>query len=333
MSSPEPVARIEWGVVVHGGAGTISRARMTPEIEAQYRRTVAQALEVGRDALAAGGTAVDAVERAVVVLEDSPLFNAGHGAAFAHDGTNSLDAALMDGDTLRAGSVAGVRHVKNPITLARAVMEQCEHVMLAGDGAEEFAREHGIELVPTSYFRTEWRWRQLQEALRREAEGAGSSPLDVPAPDLSDAGHGTVGAVALDRDGRIAAATSTGGVCNKRWGRIGDSPLIGCGTYAGARCGVSATGAGEYFIRNVVAHDVCARMTYAGVPLAQAADDVVNRVLVAQRGAGGVIAIDAGGHVAWPFNSPGMYRGWIGPTGPATVRIYQQEEDGPGPSE
>lgn len=342
-SGAHPVGQVRWGMVVHGGAGTIARARMTPEIEALYREKMTEVLETGQRVLADGGSALDAVQHAVRVFEDSPLFNAGRGAAFAHDGSNRLDAAIMDGATLRAGAVAGVMHVKNPIDLARAVMEHTTHVLISGSGAEAFAREQGIALAPDSYFYTDRRWRQLQEAQRAgprdpgvitegslagagaELERGGEAEAEAEA-EADERRFGTVGAVALDRDGRIAVGTSTGGLTDKRWGRIGDSPLIGCGTYANTQCGVSATGAGEFFIRSVVAHDVAARMAYQRVSLAQAAHDVVHGELVERGGQGGIVALDAGGHVVWPFNSEGMYRGYIGEAGEPVVRIYRDEE-------
>jgi L-asparaginase / beta-aspartyl-peptidase len=253
----------------------------------------------------------------VIVMEDDSLFNAGRGAVFTAEGTNELDASIMDGRDLDAGAVAGVTRVRNPITLARLVMEESRHVMLAREGAETFGQEHGVELVPESYFYTERRWRALEQA--RDAERGQSS---APAP--QGLGLGTVGAVALDRDGNLAAGTSTGGMTNKRFGRIGDSPIIGAGTYASNdSCAVSATGHGEYFIRNVVAYDVCARLEYTGASLEDAAREVVMERLVEQGATGGIIAVDAHGNIAMPFNTEGMYRGTIGPDGRAVVRIWE----------
>jgi beta-aspartyl-peptidase (threonine type) len=297
-------------LVVHGGAGTIRRADMTPSQDSAYRATLALAIRTGYDVLRADGAALDAVIATITVLEDSPLFNAGRGAVLTDAGTVELDAAVMDGTALRAGAVAGVKHIKNPIQLARLVMERSPHVLLAGDGAEAFARQQGMALVPQSYFVTERRRRELERARARE-----------PQPH----GGGTVGAVALDRQGRMAAGTSTGGLTNKHWGRIGDSPIVGAGTYANATCAVSGTGTGEYFIRNVVAYDICARVRYTGVSLAQAADTVVLHELVAQGGDGGVIALDRAGHFAMPFNTEGMYRGYVGPDGKIVVKIYRDE--------
>jgi beta-aspartyl-peptidase (threonine type) len=320
-------SRPRFMLVVHGGAGVIRRADMSAEEERAYRAALAEAIGRGRDVLARGGHALDAVEAVINVLEDSPLFNAGRGAVFTNAGTNELDAAMMDGSTGRAGAVAGVRRVKNPIDLARAVMEKSAHVMLVGDGAEAFATAQGIELVDPKYFHTERRWKALQEARRKEAEAAaGKRTSQAPSRDWRERKLGTVGAVALDAEGRLAAGTSTGGMTNKRWGRVGDAPIVGAGTYADDRCAVSATGHGEYFIRNVVAHDICARMRYGGVSLREAADDVVMKKLVELKGEGGVIALDAAGNVAAPFNSEGMFRGWVGPDGRIEVRIYRDEE-------
>ncbi len=295
-------------LVVHGGAGTIRREDMTPALDSAYRATLTQAIRAGYAVLRANGSALDAVTATITVLEDSPLFNAGKGAVFTNAGTVELDAAIMDGTGLRAGAVAGVKHIKNPIALARLVMDKSPHVLLAGDGAEAFAKEQGMPLVPQSYFYTERRRKELERAKPAQAKR-----------------HGTVGALALDQQGRIAAGTSTGGLTNKRWGRIGDSPIIGAGTYANASCAVSGTGVGEFFMRNVVAYDICARMTYLGESLAAAADSVVMGKLVAQGGEGGVIALDRGGHVAMPFNTDGMYRGYVGPDGTIVVKIYKDE--------
>lgn len=297
--------RIRWGLVMHGGAGTITPESMTPDLEAQFRDKMTEAMRAGHQVLAGGGSSLDAVVAVIVVLEDSPLFNAGKGAVFTADGTNSLDASIMSGSTLEAGAVAGVTTVRNPITLARRVMDASPHVLLAGAGAERFADEEGIERVDPSYFHTDRRWRQLEAA--REAEK-----------------HGTVGVVALDRTGAIAAGTSTGGTTNKKWGRVGDSPIIGAGTYAGDRCGVSATGKGEYFIRNVVAYDICARMEYKGITLREAAEEVIMQRLEAQADdTGGVVALDGAGHVVMTFNTSGMYRGYVNEDGVIVTEIYR----------
>lgn len=327
----EPVSLQRIGLVIHGGAGTIRREAMTPERDREYRAALTAALEAGHRVLQAGGSSLDAVVAAINLMEDSPLFNAGRGAVFTNDGRNELDASIMEGRTLNAGAVAGVTRVKNPIDLARAVMERSPHVMLAGPGAESFAEQQGVELVDPAYFRTEARWEALQRA--REQDRFELSEDQRPpqgAADLDDFKFGTVGAVALDRNGDLAAGTSTGGMTNKRWGRIGDAPIIGAGTYASNRsCAVSATGHGEFFIRNVVAYDICALMEYRGMRLADAADAVVMEKLVELGGDGGVIAIDRQGNIAMPFNTSGMYRGFIDEQGRAVVMIYR-DEDGAG---
>ena len=303
-------------LVIHGGAGVI-RKDLTPEKEKLVRADLETALDAGYSVLKSGGSSLDAVSKAIVVLEDSPRFNAGKGAVFTHEGKNEMDSAIMDGPTLRAGAIAGVHRVKNPVLLARAVMEKSPHVMLSGDGAEEFAKTVGIELVDTSYFRTDERWQQLQEALKAESSKHASTPGRA-------IHYGTVGAVALDAQGRLAAATSTGGMTNKRWGRVGDSPIIGAGTYANAHCAVSATGWGEFYIRATAAHDICARVEYAKTPVAEAARTVVMDVVPKLGGDGGVIALDAEGNFATPFNTDGMYRGWIDREGKMHVALLKE---------
>jgi len=302
-------------IAIHGGAGVISRASMTPDAERAYRADLERALDAGYAVLDGGGASLDAVVAAVKILEDSPLFNAGKGSVFNHEGINELDASIMDGATARAGAVAGVRHVKNPIELARLVMERSSHVMLAGEGAEEFALEQGMPLVPGSYFFTERRWQQLEEAQKAERTAS------VAKEDIGF--FSTVGAVARDRSGNLAAATSTGGMTNKRWGRVGDSPIIGAGTYAdNATCAVSSTGSGEYFIRAVVAHEICARVRLAGVSAAKAAHEVVHGTLAKIGGDGGVIVVDATGAVSMEFNTEGMFRGSRDSKGRREVAIY-----------
>jgi beta-aspartyl-peptidase (threonine type) len=302
-------------IAIHGGAGVISRASMTPEAESAYRADLERALDAGYAVLDKGGTSLDAVVASVKVLEDSPLFNAGKGSVFNHEGINELDASIMDGATAKAGAVAGVRHVKNPIELARLVMDRSTHVMLAGEGAEEFALEQGMALVPGSYFYTERRWQQLEEAQKAERTAS------VAKEDIGF--FSTVGAVARDRDGNLAAATSTGGMTNKRWGRVGDSPIIGAGTYAdNATCAVSSTGSGEYFIRAVVAHEICARVRLAGVTAAKAAHDVVHEMLPKIGGDGGVIVVDRQGALTLEFNTEGMFRGARDSSGRREVAIY-----------
>ena len=301
-------------IAIHGGAGVISRASMSAENERAYRADLERALDAGYSVLEKGGASLDAVVAAVRILEDSPYFNAGHGAVFSHAGINELDAAIMDGATQKAGAIAGVRHVRNPIDLARMVMERTPHVLLSGEGAEEFALEQGVTLVPGSYFHTERRWKQLEEAQKSEKTASVEDDIGY---------FGTVGAVARDRNGNLAAATSTGGMTNKRWGRIGDSPIIGAGTYAdNATCAVSATGSGEYFIRAVVAHEICARVRLSGVTAAQAARDVIHGKLEEIGGDGGVIVVDKDGALSLEFNTEGMFRGARDSGGRREIAIY-----------
>jgi L-asparaginase / beta-aspartyl-peptidase len=320
---PDPLS---WGIVIHGGAGTLLREAMSAEREAEYRAKLDEALRAGHAVLQGGGSSLDAVQAAVTVMEDSPLFNAGRGAVLTSEGTVEMDASIMDGRTLAAGAVAGVKDVRNPLALARLVMERTPHVMLTGDGAGAFAREQGVALATEGYFITDFRLRQLREA--REGESRDSRhdrPQAVTGLSPAARTSGTVGAVALDRHGNLAAATSTGGMTNKRWGRIGDAPIIGAGTYADNQsCAVSATGHGEYFIRAVVAYDICARMRHGGKTLATAAHEVVMERLVEMGGTGGVVAIDRQGNVALPFNTTGMYRGFMGPDGRAHVAIFAE---------
>jgi L-asparaginase / beta-aspartyl-peptidase len=303
-----------FGLAIHGGAGTLPRAEMGGERELQYRSGLAAALDAGYAVLQGSGSSLDAVMRAVTVLEDNPLFNAGLGSVFTHDGGNELDAAIMDGASLKAGAVCGVTHIRNPIELARTVMEHSEYVMLSGAGAEEFALSRGFALVPRSYFYTPERWRQLE---RIRSGDAGLSALTIS--------HvGTVGAVALDAGGRLAAATSTGGMTGKRYNRIGDSPIIGAGTYADDRsCAVSATGHGEVFIRAAVAHDICARVRFGGRSLSRAVHEVVLEELPALQGEGGVIAIDRHGEIVMEFNSEGMFRAGRRAGEKAQIAIYR----------
>lgn len=301
-------------IAIHGGAGVISRASMTPENERAYRADLERALDAGYEVLEKGGSSLDATVVAVKILEDSPYFNAGKGAVFSHAGLNELDAAIMDGATQKAGAIAGVRHIRNPIELARMVMERTPHVLLAGQGAEDFALEQGMQLVPDSYFYTERRWKQLEDAKRDDKVASATQDTDY---------FGTVGAVARDRAGNLAAATSTGGMTNKRWGRIGDSPIIGAGTYAdNATCAVSATGSGEYFIRAVVAHEICARVRLSGVSAAEAARDVVHGRLKDIGGDGGVIVVDRDGVLSLEFNTEGMFRAARDSRGRREISIY-----------
>jgi beta-aspartyl-peptidase (threonine type) len=302
-----------FGIAIHGGAGTLPRADMSAEAERRYRAGLKEAIDAGFAVLQEGGTSIEAVTRAVVLLEDNPLFNAGKGAVFTLDGRNELDASIMDGSTLKAGAVCGLTRIRNPVTLARAVMEKSPHVMLAGAGAEEFASTQGFSFVPQSYFHTPERWRQL-ERIRGGDAGLSAGTIS----------HiGTVGAVALDAHGRLAAATSTGGMTGKRYQRIGDSPIIGAGTYADNRsCAVSATGHGEVFIRTVVAHDICSRMRFGGRSIGAAVREVVLGELPPLGGEGGVIAIDARGEIVIEFNSEGMFRASRRQGEEAQVGIY-----------
>ena len=294
----------KWGLVIHTGAGNFTLAGITNRRDAM-QASMNDALMAGYRVLAGGGSSLDAVQAAIVILEDSPLFNAGKGAVFTHEGTNELDAAIMDGRTMKAGSAAGLKHIKNPIRLARLVMEKSPHVMMAGEGAEAFAKEQGVEFVEQKYVDTDRAWKALQDALAAEKQAA-----------QPDDHHGTVGAVALDQHGNLAAGTSTGGLTNKRFGRIGDSPIIGAGTYANNEsCAVSSTGIGEYWIRYTVAHDICARVQYRNTPIQAAADAVIQRVLKPIGGEGGVIGLDAHGTVMMSFNTSGMGRGYVGADG------------------
>jgi len=312
----------KFGLVIHGGAGTIERAKMTSEREEEYRAGLERALNAGYNILKRGSSSLDATEAAVRVLEDDPHFNAGRGAVFTEAGTNEMDAAIMEGKTLKAGTVANLKHIKNPISLARLVMEKSGHVMMDGDGAEKFARENGVQLLPDQkYFFTQERWDALQKMKAAEGSRGGTGEKKFIITDQDR--HGTVGAVALDQDGNLAAATSTGGTTNKKSGRVGDSPIIGGGTYANnATCAVSATGDGEYFIRATVAHDLSALMEYRGMKLQEAAQTVLDKV-AKLGGTGGLIAIDHDGNMALPFNTSGMYRGYVHPTGKVVVEIYR----------
>ena len=317
------------GFVIHGGGGVISKGSLTPEKEKEFRAKLEEAVLAGYRALQAGKSSLDAVEIAIRIMEDSPLFNAGKGAVFTHDGKNELDASIMNGKDLSAGSVAGLRHVKNPITLARAVMEKSPHVMMIGEGAEKFAAEQKIELVDEKYFWTQHRWDALQEVLKEEASPRSNVQSPKPglhggkASELPSNRFGTVGAVALDKDGNLASGTSTGGMTNKKYGRVGDAPIIGAGTYANnATCAVSGTGWGEYFIRLTVARDISALMEYTALPVQYAADRVIKTKLQNAGGDGGVIVLDKFGNIGMSFNSEGMYRAYIDKDGKPVVAIY-----------
>ncbi len=315
-----------FALALHGGAGTIARTSLTPTLEADYRAALRAALATGTGLLAQGAPALDAVEATVRSLEDCPLFNAGRGAVFTHEGHHEMDAALMDGASRRAGAVAGVRQVQNPIRAARLVMEATEHVLLAYPGADDLAREHGLPMQPAAYFFTQQRFDQLQEAiaagrmqLDHAASPAGGSPAPAADPNWK---KGTVGAVARDLRGHLAAATSTGGMTNKRYSRIGDTPLIGAGTWADGHCAVSCTGHGEFFMRAVVGYDVACLLEYKGLSLAEACRVVVHDKLAPVGGEGGLIAVDAAGNLALPFNSEGMYRASRNAAGEELVAIY-----------
>ncbi len=311
----------QFAIVIHGGAGTILKENMTPELEKAYQGGLDRALEAGYAVLEKGGSSVEAVVEAIKVLEDDPHFNAGKGSVFSADGKNEMDASIMDGKNLMAGAVAGVRTIKNPITAARCVMEKSQHVMMVGKGAEEFARTCGCEFADTAYFFDQKRWDQLQKV--KDTEQSVLDHGSTSANDLKDKKFGTVGAVALDKNGNLAAATSTGGMTNKKYGRVGDSPIIGAGTYANNKtCGVSCTGHGEFFIRSVVAYDVSSLMEYKGLSVEKAAEEVVMKKLVELKGEGGLIAMDVKGNITMPFNTPGMYRGYM-KNGKKEILIYK----------
>jgi beta-aspartyl-peptidase (threonine type) len=328
----------KWAVVLHGGAGVIERSSMSPEAEKQYRSGLDQAITAAGGVLDKGGSAMDAVEAAIEVMEDNPLFNAGRGAVFAADGTNQMDAAIMDGATMRAGAVADVQYTQHPIALARAVMEKTQFVMLSGTGADEFSLNAGLQQERRSYFFTENRWDALVRELRKENLPIPPRPVGVPPPSTDHGAvaplfetpgsreYGTVGVVALDQHGNVAAGTSTGGLTAKRWDRIGDSPIIGAGTYASNdSCAISGTGIGEYFIRYTVARTICALVQYRHMRLQEAVDDVIQKQLAPIHGDGGVIAITPDGQTAWSFNTPGMFRAKLHEGGKPEIAIYHDE--------
>ena len=326
-----------WAIVVHGGAGDIERARLGAQGDANYRAALAQVVEAGAKVLDQGGTSLDAVEAAIRVLEDNPLFNAARGAVFTAEGKTELDAAIMDGATMRAGSVADVTHTRYPITLARSVMEKTPYVLLVGSGADAYSLQAGMEQAEPSYFFTESRWQSLVRQLQKEGKPVPPRPAGAPPPgevvptaqlEESDGTHryGTVGVVALDRKGNVAAGTSTGGLQGKMPGRVGDSPIIGAGTYASNQsCAVSGTGVGEFFIRYTVAREICALVQYKGIALQQAADEVIQKKLASIHGDGGVIAIAPDGQLGWSFNTPGMFRARQVEGGKIEVHIYNDE--------
>ena len=313
-----------FGIVIHGGAGTLLRKNMTPEKEAAYREKLTEAIQVGYEILKNGGSSQEAVEKTIHVMEDSPLFNAGKGAVLTAEETIELDASFMNGETLDAGAIAGVRTIKHPISAAIKVMESSPHVMLSGQGADQFAAEQGLEIVAPEYFYTE----QRKEALNRvkEAERKGGESASLEQEFLKNQRYGTVGCAALDKNGNLSAGTSTGGMTNKKWNRIGDAPIIGAGTYANnATCAISATGWGEFFIRSVVAHDISALMEYKGLSIQEAARIVIHEKVAKLGGDGGVVGIDHQGNVAMEMNTPGMYRAHINSMGNLTVKIYKDE--------
>jgi beta-aspartyl-peptidase (threonine type) len=325
-----------WAIEVHAGAGDILRSTTDASTDAAVRATLAEAIQAGSAVLDKGGSSVDAVEAAIRTLENSTLFDAGRGAVFNADGKNELDAAIMDGSNLKAGAVAGVTRTRHPISLARAVMDKSPHVMLIGEGADSFAGHVGVEQVDPSFFFTETRWQELVEQLKREGRPVPPRPAGAPPAPLTksisssapavERHYGTVGVVALDRQGNVAAGTSTGGSQGKLPGRVGDSPIIGAGTYASNNsCAVSATGVGEYFIRLTIAREVCALVQYKSMPLQQAADEVIHKELETLHGVGGVIALTPDGQMAWSFNTPGMNRAWVREGGKLTIARYSDE--------
>ena len=321
-------AKPEFAIVIHGGAGTILKKNMTPEKEAEYNAKLEEAIRTGYEVLKNGGTSLDAVTKTINVMEDSPLFNAGKGAVFTHDETNEMDASIMDGKTLNAGASAGTKTIKNPIDLARAVMDNSPHVMLSGEGAEIFASEQELEVVDPSYFYTERRFNALKKI--KDSEKTELDHDDKQASfydsDIRDSKFGTVGCAALDKYGNLAAGTSTGGMTNKRWGRIGDAPIIGSGTYANnTTCAVSSTGWGEYFIRAQVAHDISAMMEYKNVSLEEAAYEVIHNKMGKLGGTGGIVAVDKNGNMVFEFNTEGMYRASMNDKGDLKVEIYEKE--------
>lgn len=317
-----------FGIVIHGGAGTILKKNMTDSLETAYKEILEKAIRVGHKILEDGGDAMDAVTATINVMEDSPLFNAGKGAVFTHEETNELDASVMDGKTLNAGAVAGVTRIKNPIDLAREVMDNSDHVMLAGKGAEIFAETRGIALVDPEYFFTERRYNSLLRIKEQQKTQLDHDEKTAFVdPFIKDSKFGTVGCAALDKNGNLAAGTSTGGMTNKRWNRIGDAPIIGAGTYANnASCAVSSTGWGEYFIRAMVAHDISALMEYKGMSVQDAARTVIHDKVGGLGGDGGIVAIDKDGNVAMEFNTAGMYRAHMNANGDLVIGIYKNQQ-------
>jgi beta-aspartyl-peptidase (threonine type) len=323
----------DWSIAIHGGAGVIERAKITPERDAQYRASLGKALDAGAKVLSSGGSSLDAVEAVAKIMEDDPLFNAGRGAAIGADGKVTLDAAIMDGATLKAGAVAGLSTTRHPLSAARKVMENTRHVFLIGEGADAFAKEQGLEQAPNSFFLTARRWAILEEELRDQKLPIPPKPVgltDDPPKDLraesAEARFGTIGIVARDHAGHIAVGTSTGGLTGKRWGRVGDAPVIGAGTYADAGCAVSATGTGEYFIRLTIARRICEQAGKRGANLQKALDGVIKGDLTRLGGDGGVIAVNGRGDLAWSMNTEGMYRAQQKAGGAPKIAIYADEK-------
>ncbi len=319
------LAQEKYVLVIHGGAGAMTKEMMTPQMEKQYKEKLTESLQAGYQQLKNGKSSLEAIEAAIMVMENSPLFNAGKGAVFTHEGKNELDASVMLGKDKSAGAVAGVTTIKNPIKAAIAVMQKSKHVLLSGKGAEEFAKEQNIELVDPKYFWTEDRWKALQKAIEREKNAPKPSAQYFDSKEaflMNDSKFGTVGAVALDKYGNIAAGTSTGGMTNKRWNRLGDSPIIGAGTYANEQVGVSGTGWGEYFIRSTAARTLAAKMEYQNKSVQTAGQEVIDEI-GKMGGDGGLIALDKNGNIAMPFNTTGMYRGAITESGKVVVDIYK----------
>ena len=337
LAAQQPATH-HWTIVVHGGAGVIERPALGPKGDAAYRASLKTATEAGAKVLDGGGSALDAVEAVLNILEDDPLFNAGRGAVFTSEGKNELDASIMDGSNLKAGAVAGVTHTRHPISLARAVMEKSPYVMMVSAGADAFAAHVGLEQVDPSFFFTEARWQSLVKQLTKEGKPIPARPAGAPPPSEAvpvafydepgdSRSHGTTGVVALDRNGNIAAGTSTVGLQGKMPGRVGDSPIIGAGTYASNQsCAVSATGSGEYFIRLGVAREICNLVRFKGMPIQQAADEVIHKELESLKGDGGVIALTPDGQTAFSFNTPGMFRARLSEGGKIEVHIYKDEE-------
>ena len=317
----------EFAIIIHGGAGTILKGNLSKEKEKAYRNKLEEAIRIGYAILKEGGTSQEAVIKTIQVMEESPLFNAGKGAVFTHEETNELDASFMDGETLNAGAVAGVKNVKSPIELAVKIMTDSDHVMLSGEGASIFAKEKGLEMVDPAYFYTERRFKSLQRIKNKAKTELDNNDKKATFydTDIKNAKFGTVGCVALDKNGNIAAGTSTGGMTNKRWGRIGDAPIIGSGTYANNKtCGVSSTGWGEYFIRSQVAYDISAQMEYQKKTLKEATKDVIQNKLTKLGGTGGVVALDKNGNMSFEFNTAGMYRASMNDAGELVIKIYKE---------